>query len=117
MEDLFLGIWSHEYIKKSGFKQYLSRNKIAKEDVFMSYWCIVVVTFLSYVRIMQSQMHMRHQYGELSNFLHYKSFNHNIVIAMSLNHPTIGETKDDDFSFDEFSLIPKDTPSLIHLYS
>jgi hypothetical protein len=41
--------------------------------------------------------------------------NHNIVIAMNTNHPTVGETNDDPLSSPEL-FTPKGTPRLIHLY-
>jgi hypothetical protein len=39
-----------------------------------------------------------------------------VVIVVSSNNLTIGETKDDPLSSLELSCIPKGTPSFIHLY-
>ena len=54
-------------------------------------------------------MHMRHQCWGLSNFVYYKAnlqLSHNIVIVVSLNHLTIGETQYDPLSSPKLSLLP-----------
>ena len=54
----------------------------------------------------------------LYDFTLQKSFqlNHNIVIAMSLNHLTIGETQDNPSPPPSSLLHPKGTPSLTHMH-
>jgi hypothetical protein len=59
-------------------------------------------------------MHMRYQFWELCTLQKLYNLNTIYVIAMSSNHPTIGETKEDPLSSPKLSLIPKGTQSLIH---